>query len=367
MATAEKILNWFWANLDDRQKDVLTGRFGLEKGSDSSTLAELGNKYGITRERVRQIESGALGILREKAPSNPFFSEFIERSKKYIKNSGGVAKREYFLEHHKNFINDIRYSHLSLLIETDGSFYFHPESKDFWPFYYSDNESFANAKRFIVDWEKFLKSRKEDILSSLPVSAGLLERVPQSDGSRAGGQTGPKYHIHFKIFIKKLGVNPTHAENYAAISKKFHTNNYGDSGLSEWPEIKPVTIRDHIYVILKKEAKPIHFVNIAKLISERNKNKKALGATVHNELIKDRRFVLVGRGIYGLSEHGYKPGTAREVIQRILKENGPMRTRELVSAVQKERMFKPNTVLVNLQNKKLFSRQHDGTYIIKRK
>ncbi len=343
MASIEKTLNWFWTHLDNRQKDVLVGRFGLEDGSDANTLAELGKKYGITRERVRQIESGALGVLREKAPSNPVFGEFSDRSKKYFKNSGGVAKSEHFLEHHSKFIDDITKNHLDLLMEADGTFYFYPEDREFWPFYYSDEESLDNARSFINDWEKFLKSKREEVLA------------------------GQKYHVHFKIFVKKLGVNPSHAENYVAISKKFHENNYGDAGLSDWPEIRPVTIRDHIYLILKKENEPIHFIDIAKLIGERGKGKKALGATVHNELIKDPRFVLVGRGIYGLSEKGYKPGTAREVIQRILKENGPMRTKELVAAVQKERFFKPNTVLVNLQNKKFFHRQPDGTYIIRKK
>ncbi|MEK7547215.1 MAG: sigma factor-like helix-turn-helix DNA-binding protein [Patescibacteria group bacterium] len=343
----DKTLNWLWSHLDSRQQDVLTGRFGLN--GDSSTLAELGKKYDITRERIRQIESAALGTLKEKTPSSPTLVEFIDRSKKYLKNSGGVARKTHFLEHHRNFMEDIGENHLDLLMETTGYFYLHQEDKYFWPFYYSDKESLNNAHGFINDWEKFLRSRKEEILSSL------------------SAQAGQKYHVHFRIFVKKSRVNPAHAENYTAISKKFRVNNYGDSGLSEWPEIKPVTIRDHIYLILRKEEKPIHFVDIAKLISERNKGKRALDATVHNELIKDRRFVLVGRGIYGLAEHGYRPGTAREVIQRILKENGPMRTRELVYAVQKERFFKPNTVLVNLQNKKFFLRQPDGTYLIRRK
>ncbi|MBI2048018.1 MAG: hypothetical protein HYT27_02665, partial [Parcubacteria group bacterium] len=85
-----------------------------------------------------------------------------------------------------------------------------------------------------------------------------------------------------------------------------------------------------------------------------------------NELIKDPRFVLVGRGIYGLSDYGYKPGTAREVVKRILNETGPMRAKEIITAVQKERFFKPNTVLVNLQNKHYFSRRPDGTYQVKK-
>ena len=108
-----------------------------------------------------------------------------------------------------------------------------PEDKEFWSFYYSDEESLSNARRFILNWEKFLKSRKDEFLFS------------------------QKYHIHFKIFIRKSRLNPAHAQSYVTISKKFHINHYGDLGLSEWPEVKPVTIRDHIYLLLKKEDKPI--------------------------------------------------------------------------------------------------------------
>ncbi len=343
MATVDKVLNWLWSHLDERQRKVIEGRFGVGENDESMTLAELGEKYGITRERVRQIESGALSILREKAKAHDDFSEFVENGKRILKNSGGVILRERFLDGHRKVFSDIGGSHVDLLVEMHGGFNFHHEDDEFHPFYFYDKESLNNARGFINDWEKLLKSEREEILLS------------------------PKYHIHFKAFVRKSGVNPNHAENYVLISKKFHTNSYGDSGLAEWPEIKPVTVRDYIYLILKKEEKPMHFIDIAELINEKNAAKRAVGATVHNELIKDRRFVLVGRGIYGLAENGYRPGTAKEVIQRILDENGPMRTREIISAVQKERFFKPNTVLVNLQNKKYFSRQPDGTYLIRSK
>jgi hypothetical protein len=40
---------------------------------------------------------------------------------------------------------------------------------------------------------------------------------------------------------------------------------------------------------------------------------------VHNELIRNKDFVLVGRGIYALKEWGYEPGTVSHVIEAILK------------------------------------------------
>ncbi|HIJ22990.1 MAG: sigma-70 family RNA polymerase sigma factor [Gammaproteobacteria bacterium] len=50
--------------LDERSRRVLICRFGLE-GREEMTLEELGNEMGLTSERIRQIQSGALKRLRE--------------------------------------------------------------------------------------------------------------------------------------------------------------------------------------------------------------------------------------------------------------------------------------------------------------
>ena len=50
-------------SLTDREKQVITLRFGLEDGRER-TLEEVGQKFGVTRERVRQIEKKALNKLR---------------------------------------------------------------------------------------------------------------------------------------------------------------------------------------------------------------------------------------------------------------------------------------------------------------
>lgn len=52
--------------LNDREKEVISLRFGLGKDR-TYTLEEIGESLGITRERVRQIESKAMEKLRKKA------------------------------------------------------------------------------------------------------------------------------------------------------------------------------------------------------------------------------------------------------------------------------------------------------------
>ena len=107
----------------------------------------------------------------------------------------------------------------------------------------------------------------------------------------------------------------------------------------------------------------MHFTEVAKKISE-TFGKKAHVATCHNELIKDDRFVLVGRGLYVLSEWGYTGGVVKDVIHHVLEKSGPLTKQDIVDKVMKERYVKENTILVNLQNAKYFKKDKDGKYSI---
>ena len=80
-------------------------------------------------------------------------------------------------------------------------------------------------------------------------------------------------------------------------------------------------------------------------------------ATIHNELIRNNEFVLIGRGIYVLKEWGYKPGTVIDVIVDILaKAKGAMSTDDIIAKVLKIRKVKNSTVYMNLQNRKYVQR-----------
>jgi hypothetical protein len=150
---------------------------------------------------------------------------------------------------------------------------------------------------------------------------------------------------------------------WLAISKRVGKNALGDWGKTNSSNIRTKGVRDYAFLVIRKHGSPIHFRDVAKQI-EKLFNKKAHVATTHNELIKDKRFVLVGRGLYALAEWGYSPGIVRDVIKSVIEKNGPLSKEDVITKVMKERYVKENTVAVNLQNPKYFKRDKDGKYSV---
>jgi hypothetical protein len=148
---------------------------------------------------------------------------------------------------------------------------------------------------------------------------------------------------------------------WLAISKRIGKNPLGDWGMADSSNIKTKGMRDYAFLVIRKHGSPIHFRDVAKQITKMF-NKKAHVATTHNELIKDKRFVLVGRGLYALAEWGYVPGVVRDVIKQILEKNGPLTRDEVIDKVMKERYVKENTIVVNLQNPRYFKKDREGKY-----
>jgi len=305
------------------------------------TLAAIGKKYSLTRERVRQIEAVSLKLIAEKIKEDRLMCEAVEKAVNHLKKIGGVMKEGDFLNELKWLFknNDITKEQVRFIFEVAGTPHYHLEDNNSYSFWYLDKEARDSAVSFINKLEKLIASKKEDLISN------------------------KKFDEIFSQAAKAHNVKDFIALNYAAISKKFGVNPFGDFGLSKWEEITPKTARAKAYLILKKHGDPLHFKDIAKKINDFKLNKKKIiHQTIHNELIKDPRFVLVGRGMYGLSEFGLKPGIAKDVIGRILKTKGPLHKDEVVNLVKQERFLKDNTILLNLQNKKHFKKLADGRY-----
>lgn len=340
MIQVVKIIENFLSVLSERQRNIIKKRFGLNE--KIMTLAAIGDQYGLTRERIRQIEFAGLSLIRKKFASDSSFSQIAKIFLGLLEKNGGVMKEIDFLEKAKAVLKNggLQANQIKFIFEIIQKPQYHIEDKDFYAFWHLDKKFFERANNFIKKIEKFFEKEKKSI------NHKEIDR-------------------HLADFIKSCGIDGIAAVNYLSISKKFSVNAYGDFGLNKWEEINPKTAGAKAYLILKKHGKPLHFKKINEKINELNLGKKlTIFQTVHNELIKDPRFVLVGRGIYGLSDFGLKPGFAKDVIIRILKEKGPLKKEEVVNLVKQERFLKDNTILINLQNKKHFKKNSDGKYCL---
>lgn len=323
------------SNLPDRAYEVIVNRFGLTTDAQRKTLEAIGQKYGITRERVRQIENSALALIR-KSESFKNEKEVFEELKKLMHTLGGIVSEQEFLNHISKDKLTQNIVHLYLTLGED--FTKHKEDDDF-------------KARWSVDSD--ISNQIHKSLKSLYENLSSDELVPE-------GELVSRFLDEVKDLSEQY-KNEEVAKRWLTISKKINKNPLGEWGKSTSSSIKTRGVKDYAFLMMRKHGSPMHFREVAKAVSS-TFDKKCHTATCHNELIKDSRFVLVGRGIYALSEWGYKTGVVREVIKELLKKNGPMSKEDIVNQVMKERYLKKNTILVNLQNAKYFKKNKNGLY-----
>ena len=323
--------------LPDRARDVIVSRYGLGESSKKMTLEAIGKKYGVTRERVRQIENYALMSIR-KAPAyqkeKPVFSELEQ----LIHSLGGVIAEEELLPHASP--DKSAQNHIHFLLVVGEAFKKEKEDEHFKHRWYID-ESLAGKVRDAL--RKLYKSLNDnDLVSELDIIAQFLTHVEDVAD-----------HLKHESIVRR----------YLNLSKVIAKNPLGEWGLHTSPNIRAKGMRDYAFLVLRKHGSPIHFREVAKSI-EKLFGRKAHVATTHNELIKDSRFILVGRGLYALAEWGYMSGVVKDVIRKIIERSGPLTKEDIVSKVLKERYVKENTILVNLQNPKFFKKDKEGRYSI---
>lgn len=321
--------------LPDRAHDVLVFRYGLGKDSKRMTLDAIGKKYGITRERVRQIENYGISHIRKSDEYKQEKATFTE-IEELLHSLGGIVVEDDFLGHVSK--DKSLQNHVHFLLVVGEPFHKHKEDDEF-------------RHRWQVNEQ--LARQVEGTLRKLYTSLKTDDLLPESEMIN-------KFLGHLEEVSERY-KNQEVVRRWLALSKNIGKNALGDWGIATSPNIKTKGMRDYAFLVIRKHGSPIHFRDVAKQI-EKMFNKKAHVATTHNELIKDKRFVLVGRGLYALAEWGYAPGVVRDVIKEILLKNGALTKDEVVDKVMKERYVKENTIVVNLQNPKYFIHNADGKY-----
>ncbi len=331
------VLEMMLARLTERHREIIKMRYGIG-AKKAQTLDEIGKKYGVTRERVRQIISESFRKLR-KQDFHPSLQEVRENIDFTInKKSGIIEKSEIELLPEKADEQEKKSLRFFLDFFEDFALY---EIKD------EMKRSYGNRGFDLENWKRIKNHAKETLAET---------RHPMT------GQD-----LFRETFKRKIGVDEKIFFDFLEVSTEIKKNNFGKWGLKNWEEITPKGTREKIYLILKETGHPLHFTKIAELMDIHKLNKRKTHAqTVHNELIKDKRFVLVGRGTYALSEWGYKQGTVRELVEDILKKNvAPMRRDEILKKILDMRQVKKSTVVINLNN--FFERVGKDRYAVKSK
>jgi len=319
----------------ERSRDVLVRRFGLGSAVKRETLESIGERSGITRERVRQIEAAGLEALRTSARFREEEKAFADIAR-HIETLGAVVAEDDLLE---SLAKDEKgRNRFRFLLVAGSAFLRERETDDF-------------LARWHID--PVIAKRIHEALANLYTSLDDEEVVGEAE--------------MLSRFLDELkGVSEAYKRDevlkrWLTLSKKVGKNPLGEWGKVSASAIRTKGIRDYAYLAIKRKGAPMHFSEVAETIGAVF-SKKAHVATTHNELIKDPRFVLVGRGLYALTEWGYTPGVVRDVIREVLETHGPMKKDEVIGHVKKARFVKDNTILVNLNDSRYFKRLKDGRY-----
>ncbi len=331
------IIDGLVLKLNEKEKRSITGRFGLTGRKE--TLSLIGKDLGLSRERIRQIEKNSLRKLR--LDFNKNYKNKIDEIINLFEKNGGIVVDdnigEDFIKLAGNYKFAKNYLRLAFSI-------------------ISEIESIDESSDLLSGW-RIDKVLKEKIIS---INKKVIEYLKDIDL--------PKDFSALRAEVVGIEKEPKELVKSAImLSAKIVEAKNGMIGLKSWPSVNPRNVRDKIYYVLKTGSKPMHFKDITEEIAKlKFDHKKVVQATVHNELIADKRFVLIGRGIYALREWGYSDGTVYDVIKNILSNSKrPVSLGEIISLVNKSRKVKKNTILINLQTNKIFKKV-EGGYVVEK-
>lgn len=335
-------------SLTSREEDVLRRRYGL-MGKKKETLEEIGETYKVTRERIRQIEKTAVKKIKNLKSFSDATRSIENTIFNVLEQHGAIMSEDSLLEELLQVVGDSSVNRQNIIFVIDELL--NSKFKLFGP-----TDDYKKSWQIIHAPTHILKDTIQVLLRVIgenrkPVSLNeILQMFKETD--------------LYKKNQTQLSDDTITA--YLDESAKIAKNPFGEYGLVEWGSIIPKRMNDKIYLILKRHGKPMHFTEIADKINETKFDKrKAYPPTVHNELILNDRYILVGRGIYALMEWGYKPGVVASILEEVIRhENRPMSREELVEKVLEQRIVKKNTIHLALTDKSKFKKNQDDTYSI---
>lgn len=375
------MIDKLFRELSEREQDILKRRFGLDKAK-KSTLEEIGQTHQLTRERIRQIETGSINKIKKLDEIADVVSDLRTLVNQLLEDHGGMMDKEYLFdillmlaidaEKSKGADNQVYRNHFNFILGRilDGDFSEVENSRFFNSSFRLHYQEFDHLEEIAQELLRKVKNAKrlfvtEELLQSMKELDSYKKHEPKLKG-KDGLDLTKALENHLDPEEAKLANESKPLYSLLRAMSEIGQNKFGHWGHRDWRDVKPKTINDKIYLVLKNNGKPMHYQDIGKTINTTGFDGKTVNtATVHNELILDDKYVLVGRGLYALKEWGYTKGTVADIIASILeKAKTPLTKKEITEQVMKQRMVKKTTIDLALMNKKRFERVSGGKYAL---
>jgi hypothetical protein len=328
-----------------KEQLVLFRKFWLTTGKETP-LQRIGETYGLTRERVRQIESQGLMRFRRLIIGNEKYLKVIEEAKKMLdKNGWFLIEDEIVAKILNKGIGKFNAQEIKMIVVSDFDIYYLKRIKTLNKWFYIDpifSDLLIEIGDYVVQYFE-----KKNIAEDLYEFVDKLKAVFYKKYEDIEYLNNNLFYMNFFKSIKGIATF------------------YGKVWLETFTEVHPKTIKQKILYILRRVNKPVHYQEMATKVMEWFPEKAVKVNTIHNELVKNNElFVNMGLGIYGLKEWWFQGWSVKEIIERIMKKIGrPMSIKDISKEVLKEKMVSPNTIVLTLQKyKNQFVRVEKGVY-----
>ncbi len=343
-------------NLNEREKEVIKRRFGLEN-RERETLESIAKDFGITRERVRQIQNRALNKLIKIINENKKISDFVENSKAFLEPLGFREENRFYkvlIQEKIVFEDEINY--LKFILTYHQKIYYHPEDNELRSFYSKERDIALFINHILKKINIYFLENYDKVFEEKEIFDIINKELK----------------AHFEE-IKREDIY-----EILRILKFLYKDPFGKWGFVSNSLIVPQSLKNKLIAILETEKKPMHFSEIYEKLKEIstieeeflhiNWKKDYSVESIKNELIKHPDFVLVGRGIYALKKWGFLEGTSFDIIKSFILSKKEVELSELYEFIKNQRILKPTTLsiyLYRLQKEKIIEIKNGKIIVLK--
>lgn len=331
---------------NERTIEIVSKRYGLMNG-EKQTLEEIGDNYGVTRERIRQVQKKALN--RMKHPMNSIKDQLAGLIEEVLFRNGGIlSAEEADLEIPKALggIKDDGSSILDLL---------------------SDLGWIQNCR--IGDIAIYSPLLSGVSLCKLSEKINLL--IKTADLGMSVSSIIEKIWLFSKIKDERFDSNEfvlKYCRTDPRIEEMAITSAYPEiifrhytSG--QFPKKGWVVLMKRV---LEEEQMPLHFTEITNKVNDLmgNSERQLDVRRGHSILIEDEIFAHSGvNGTYGLTAWGLKKELTPQVIVECMKKAGfPLHWKQIYNYVSKYKNTKPANIVRCLEDNRLFKKVDAGVY-----